>query len=111
MEKEPAKSGPLESCAPSNHPSLRWTDVPPIVGGMDLTALQKKIEHYRALEGDVIARQAVATTNKQRFEFERMRRIITVLVFSLLATARNQSGGVRELEEGRAAYQEFGGER
>jgi hypothetical protein len=57
---------------------------------MDITALQKKIEHYRALEDDVIAQQVAATTDKQRFEFERMRRIITVLVFSLLARARNE---------------------
>jgi hypothetical protein len=76
---------------------------------MDITELQKKIEHYRALEDDVIARQAAATTDKQRFEYERMRRIITVLVFSIMANAETKSF-IQEIEKRTAAYQEFGGE-
>jgi hypothetical protein len=78
---------------------------------MDITELQQKIEHYRAFEDEVIARQAAATTDKQRFEFERMRRIIAVLVFSLLARAKDELRGDREQGEGVPAYQELGGER
>ena len=40
-----------------------------------------------------------------------MRRIITVLVFSLLARAKDELRGDREQGEGVPAYQELGGER
>ena len=64
---------------------------PQIVGRMDITELQEKIEHYRVLENEVVARQNAATTDAVRFECERMRRLIQVAVSGLLDIARRAS--------------------
>ncbi len=58
---------------------------------MDITELQKKIDHYRAQEAEVIARQQLATTDAQRFELERMLRFIQVTVMSLLDSTKRES--------------------
>lgn len=57
---------------------------------MDLTALQSKIEGYRAREEELIARQKVAKTDRQRFELERMRRLVQIVIAGLLDRAKKE---------------------
>ena len=61
-----------------------------IVGRMDIKELQEKIEYYRVLENEVVSRQAGAITDAVRFECERMRRLIQVVVSGLLESAKRE---------------------
>lgn len=57
---------------------------------MDITELEKRIDHYRAQEAEVIARQRLATTHTQRFELERMLRFIQVTIMGLLDSTKRE---------------------
>jgi hypothetical protein len=82
---------PHYNCLPIKHRPLSLSDNPQIVGRMDITELQEKIEHYRVLENEVVARQNAATTDAARFQCERMRRLIQVVVSGLLESAKRES--------------------
>lgn len=61
-----------------------------IVDRMDIKELQEKIEYYRALESEVVSRQAGAISDAVRFECEHMRRLIQVVVAGLLDSAKRE---------------------
>lgn len=57
---------------------------------MDLMTLQNSIEEYRAREEAIVTRQKTATTDRQRFELERMRRLIQVVIVGLLDRTKRE---------------------
>lgn len=64
---------------------------------MSIEKLKARIEHYNAMEADVIARKDAATTDAQRLELERMHRFIQVATFAatdrlLRETSRDHAG-------------------
>jgi hypothetical protein len=61
---------------------------------MNITELHSKIEEYRAREEELVVRQAAATTDGQRLEIERMRRILQVAALGLLDSAKREMSRV-----------------
>jgi len=50
----------------------------PIILDMDIATLELKIAEYQARDDELVARLSAATNDTQRFDIERMRRLVQV---------------------------------
>jgi len=55
---------------------------------MDIKELEAKIKEFQAREEELIARQGAATSDRQRFELERLRRFNEISFESFLENER-----------------------
>lgn len=69
---------------------------------MDLKGLQNKIEAYSARDKELVARQEAATTDRQRFELERMRRLVQLAIAGLLDSVKREVSRDHERQAERA---------
>lgn len=70
---------------------------------MDLMGLQNKLDAYSARDKELAARQEAATTDRQRFELERMRRLVQLAISGLLDQAKRDVSRDRDRETERGA--------